>query len=554
MKTNKIDKFQTVFTYLLCIAIFLIIIVEIILGLTPPIARDALIHHLAIPKLWLINGGFYDIKWAEFSYYPMTVDLLYLIPLYFHNDIIPNFIHMSFGIGTAWLIYNYLNNRLGRIAGLLGALIFLSTPMVIRLSTMAYVDLGLAFFTTASILAFIRYRDGEFKEFKWLFLSSLAMGMALGTKYNALIAWFFLSLTIVYVYSKDTGLQWKAIRCGIIFFLISLFVFSPWLIKNIILTGNPLYPLFNGLFNINSIPAPDGAYSVVSGDSYSGIFQIREIMYGESFWETLLLPIRFFFQGQDDSFRYFDGVLNPILIILPPFVFMNKSFYRDKLFFMSFAVFFILMAFFLDQIRIRYILPAVPILSILTVMGLINILNWTKNLSIRLKSVLAIVVLFIFIVIMSKNGFYIKNYYQNISPMNYILSKESKDDFLSRHDHSYPPIKYINKFTPESARIRPLFVTARGYYLERSYEDDPTFGMDVIRRLAAARNDDKTFQNHLKSLGCTHFLVRIDLLNEFLQNNYSTDTVKLLIQRLNKTTEMIYNKNGYGIYRVLTDS
>ena len=90
-------------------------------------------------------------------------------------------------------------------------------------------------------------------------------------------------------------------------------------------------------------------------------------------------PSGFFFQGQDFSDRYFDGVLNPILIILSPFALMNKSFFRDKLFFISFAVFFILTAFFLDQIRVRYILPVVPVLSILTVMGLVNIFNWTMQ-------------------------------------------------------------------------------------------------------------------------------------------------------------------------------
>ena len=60
---------------------------------------------------------------------------------------------------------------------------------------------------------------------------------------------------------------------------------------------------------------------------------------------------RFFFQGQDSSDRYFDGVLNPILIILSPFALMNKSDYRDKLCFMSFAVFFIFIAFFLGEIK-----------------------------------------------------------------------------------------------------------------------------------------------------------------------------------------------------------
>jgi hypothetical protein len=281
---------------------------------------------------------------------------------------------------------------------------------------------------------------------------------------------------------------------------------------------------------------------------------MREVMFGESFGETLLIPIRYFFQGQDNNARYFDGVLNPILIILSPFAFMNKSFYRDKLFFICFAVFFILAATFLDQIRIRYILPIVPILSILTVMGLINIFNWTMSLSIHLRNFLAVILLSIFIVIMSKNIFYIKNYYQNISPTSYILGKESKDEFISRNDHSYPVMKYINTFTPENAKIRLILLAGRGYYLERTYEDDPTIGMAFISSLAAASKDDKTFQNYIHSFGYTHLLVRIDLFHQFLQDNYSPDTGNLLIKRMGKTMNFIYNKDGYAVYKIIPAS
>jgi Dolichyl-phosphate-mannose-protein mannosyltransferase len=554
MVTNRGRIQHHLFVTILCIAILILLLIEIILNLTPPIARDALIHHLAIPKLWLKNGGFYEIKWADFSYYPMNVDLLYIIPLYFNKDFIANFIHMSFGIGTALLIYHYLNNKISRIAGLFGILVFISTPIVVRLSTQAYVDLGLTFFTTASILAFIRYRDGEFKEFKWLFLSSVAMGLALGTKYNALIALFFLSTAIVFVYSRDTKEQWKAIKCGFIFFLISLLIFSPWLIKNIILTGNPLYPLFKGIFNINNIPTQEGTYSMVSGGTYRGIFQMREMLYGENFWETLLIPIRLFFQGQDHSDRYFDGVLNPILLIIVPFAFMNKSFYRDKLFFVFFTVFFILTAFFLDQLRVRYILSVVPFLSILTVMGLINIFNWTMSISNRLRNFLVVVLLSIFIVIMSRNILYINNYFQDIRPMSYILNRESRDEFITRHDSSYSAIKYINTHTPENAKVRLVLLAGRGYYLDRVYKDDSSYGMDVIRGLAASSNDDKSFRAYLNSLGCTHMLIRMNLFYQFLQNNYSLDTANRLFRQMRNTMNTIYNSNGYSVMEVTSFS
>ncbi len=355
----------------------------------------------------------------------MNVDLLYLIPLYFGNDIIPNFIHMSFGIGTAGLIYFYLQNKVGRLAGLPGAVIFISTPIIVRMSTTAYVDLGLMFFTTAGVLAFIRWRDKEYKEHSWLFISSLAMGFALGTKYNALIVWFFLSLAIVFVYSRDTGKQGKAISYGSFFFIVSLIMFSPWLIKNMILTGNPLYPLFKSIF-ISNMTNDSSAYSMVSGDSYMGMFKMRELLYGENIWEILLIPIRFFFQGQDNSLRYFDGVLNPILILAVPFAFMNRKAKADKLLFLFFSIFLIFAAFFLDQLRIRYFLPVVPFLVILTVTGLVNIFAWLADRARPFRELYICGLLIILIFLAAKNIIYLNNYFRSIQPVNYILNKENQ--------------------------------------------------------------------------------------------------------------------------------
>ena len=59
----------------------------IILACVPPVSRDALTHHLAVPKLYLKHGGIYEIPALVFFYYPMNLDLLYMIPLYFENDI-----------------------------------------------------------------------------------------------------------------------------------------------------------------------------------------------------------------------------------------------------------------------------------------------------------------------------------------------------------------------------------------------------------------------------------------------------------------------------------
>ncbi|MEJ2166643.1 MAG: hypothetical protein P8X90_14030, partial [Desulfobacterales bacterium] len=113
----------------------------VILCLVPPVSRDALTHHLAVPKLYLKHGGIYEIPSIVFSYYPMNLDLLYMIPLYFGNDIAPKFIHFMFALLTAGLIYGYLRNRVGTGWGLFGALSFLSLPIIVKLSITVYVDL-----------------------------------------------------------------------------------------------------------------------------------------------------------------------------------------------------------------------------------------------------------------------------------------------------------------------------------------------------------------------------------------------------------------------------
>ena len=549
---NLSVKYECFIKVSLLLIFFLFIFVEFILALTPPIARDALIHHLAIPKLWIMHGGFYDTPWAVYSYYPMNLDLLYLIPLYFGNDIIPNFIHLGFGIGTAVIIYYYLRRRLNHVAGLLGGLIFISTPIIIRLSTVAYVDLGLVFFITASILAFMRWRESEYKQYKWLLISSVAMGLALGTKYNALVAWFFLVLAVVFIHSRDVGDQWKAVKYGLIFFVISLFVFSPWLIKNIILTGNPLYPLFNGIFNSNA-GSDGGTYSVASGYSHLGMFKIREMLYGESLWEILLIPVRIFFQGQDNSARYFEGVLNPILIIFVPFAFIKKDMKIEKLFFLYFSIFFILITFFLDQIRTRYILPVIPFLVILTVMGLVNIFEWlTARESLSRKIYMSGLVILL-IALLTMNIIYIKKYYFRIDPTNYLLKKESREDFIIRHDSSHPAMMYINKNTPYDSRIRLILLAGRGYYLDRIYQEDPSLGIDIIRGMINNSSNEKSFQNYLNSLGCSHMLIRYDLFQQYLYDNYSPATVNQISQRMGKFLEIVYNANGYAVFKLRTD-
>jgi hypothetical protein len=95
LKSNIFEKPAGVWCVkALILTLLAVLIVSIvILSCVPPVSKDALVHHLAIPKLYLKHGGIYEIPFMPFSYYPMNLELLYMIPLFFGNDIVPKFIH-----------------------------------------------------------------------------------------------------------------------------------------------------------------------------------------------------------------------------------------------------------------------------------------------------------------------------------------------------------------------------------------------------------------------------------------------------------------------------
>ena len=536
---------------LISMALFGIIVLEGLLCLTPPISRDALIHHLAIPKLWIHHGGFYEMPWAPFSYFPMNIDLLYLVPLIFGNDLAPAFIHLLLGWGTGYLVYRYLKEQAGRLWGLFGLLVFVSTPMVIRLSIIAYVDLGMIFFTTASVLAYLRWRDGSYRDAKWLVLSAVFMGLAAGTKYNALISWVFLNMTVCYFYAKDTGKQLQAIRWGLIFFLIALAVVAPWFVKNLVLKGNPIYPLMDNVFSFIHGGRETLAF-LAAGDTEKGgfnIFRNRMLLYGEDVWQILLLPLRIFFEGKDHYPQQFDGILNPIFALAIPFAFIGSK-KGHRCFFLLFIAFIFIISALTADLRIRYILPILPFMTILAVTGIRNGTEWLVS---RRQSALNLAgraVPFAVALLIAANLFYLVNLFTAIRPLPYILGQESREEFLTRHVASYPAVHFINQKLPGDAVVYLLYLSARGYYLDREYIHHAGLETAVIKAMVRSSADTDTLRAFLKSLGGTHLLVRDELLMKTLEDNFPAETVHCFLEKLAHCLIKVYEANGHSVYRI----
>lgn len=466
-----------------CIGTVIHICCVLILASVPPVSRDALIHHLTIPKMYLLNGGIYEIPSMHFSYFPMNLDLLYLLPLYFKNDIAAKYIHFCFALLTAGLLYRYLKDTLNRTYGLIGALFFLTIPVIVKLSVTVYVDLGLIFFSWACLYYFLKWLDTDY-SLRYLVLAGIFCGLALGTKYNGLILFFIMAGLVPLAYSlkKNDGLSkgdsrqhyknsLKGLQWGAAFVLIALIIFSPWMVRNTIWKGNPVYPLFNSFFN-PPVTAEKSALQKEKSPPQNA-FWARRYVYGETFTQTLLIPIRAFFQGQDDNPKYFDGKLNPCLLLLPLMSFLCirekrlASLKTHRLIFSFFAILFSLFVLFRVDFRIRYMSPAIPPLVALSVFGIRNMVQIISHQTGAVKKAGWVATLSLVLFAFIYNGYYIVGQFNYIRPLKYISGKINRDEYLTRYLMEYPVIRYANQVLPKDVRILCLSIGDRTYYIDR---------------------------------------------------------------------------------------
>ena len=548
---NPFWKKQSYQLTFLALLLGLLIICILCLASVPPVSRDALTHHLFVPKLYIEYGNIYEIPEISFSYYPMNLDLLYMFPLYLGNDIIPKYIHFFFAILTACLIYTHLKKRLSPIYGLLGALFFLSIPIIIKLSITVYVDLGLMFFTTASILLLFRWMESNY-QLQYLIFAGVYCGLAAGTKYNGLITFFLLPLfiPILYIRSRNTdNTNIKSVCFALLFLLTALVTFSPWLIRNYLWTGNPVYPLYDSLIQDSVKRKSDAHVQQLIKDNpshySSNVFVNRKIIYGETWWQTILLPIRFFFEGQDNSPRHFDGKLTPFLLLLPFFAFLkqtpNKYEQIEKSFLLGFALLFFFFTFFQQVLRIRYIVSIIPALVILSTYGLHNIhrtlSKFHEYFPIR-NACKRLLATFLFLAIFAYNGRYITEQFRTVRPFSYIAGDIDREHYITQFRPEHPAIQYANTLLLPKTKVLCLFLGNRGYYMNFT----PVFSQPIEARV-------KTIKAILKQEGITHILLRDDLTWQWIQRLEMKERQQTL-SFFQDNTQHLFRSGGYSFVKV----
>ncbi|MGI4791706.1 MAG: ArnT family glycosyltransferase [Janthinobacterium lividum] len=454
---------------------------------------DSVAYHLADPKMYLQAHRIYYIPWEDHSNFAFTAEMWYLYGLLLSSFPLAKLFHFACGAGTCLAIYTLGIRQISPTVGKIAALLFASLPLVFWEAGTAYVDLATAFFTTLTLLALgagITRRDD-----RWLRLSAILMGLTLTTKATALATLALLALGLLLWRLrglKETSAA--AFKSTVLWGITALVVGSPWLIKSAILTGNPVYPFFYGLFG--------GRYwDKSAADAYTSWNAVFGM--GHSLSDIALVPwnlIMFLLPGHVTAFpKPFNdyqteyGALSPILLAALFFPAFLRGASGPVKAFAAFALCSLLLWAGTMQ-YIRYLLPTLPVLCLLSAYIL------TQACTQRLKSGYALAGLGVLSLAFSLyigSGLLLQE-----TPV--VFGQVSQDDYIAHGFGPYPAMQFINTQLPKNVKI-VMYGNPLGLYCNRPYLwGDAVHGTYIPYDTFHSADDLRTY---LHKLGVTHILV-----------------------------------------------
>ena len=241
------------FFCLAAIAAFALIKIGINL-VNPPFGWDSLNYHFTYPVEWLKNGNLgMSISISgdpSVSYYPINGSLFFLwfiLPL--KNVFLADLGQFPFFIAAFFATYSLGRKfSLSKEYAFFSAAIFTLVPNYFKQLKVAYVDIMVAcMFIIALNYLFLLYKERSAKN---TLFCSLAVGLMVGIKTTAMpLAVILVPAFLGAFLMKKRGANFIAL------FVLSLCVIAATggfsYIRNIIQTGNPLYPLDFKVFNIH---------------------------------------------------------------------------------------------------------------------------------------------------------------------------------------------------------------------------------------------------------------------------------------------------------------
>ena len=449
-------------TVLLFGLVLVVLILTFSQTLVPPWDYDGLMYHLEGPKQFLIQHKIVALPEIWGANGPFTIEMLFTVGLALGSDIVPKVINFVYSILLIAGVFCLGKRFLGLMGGVVSSAILIGIPIFPIWASYATIDIGWALYEFLALLAILVWNKTGKRG--WLIIGGIMTGIAVGTKYIALGQALILGLAIIVI-------SWRKVKRdpfpnAAIFGGVALLVCSPWYIKNWILLGNPFFPL---IFGGGGWPKERLNSLMQFLYSFGNVSDIKDYF---------LLPINLY--AHREYFATFlssldiPSILFPLIILYP---WRAKNHKLDLLLGLTIARAFVWL---FGSLQTRFLLPIFPGLSVLTA-GIL--LGSEKHLLIpqltnqestdRIKEVKEknnlfrrqIVLAGLSLGVVFATFIYTILFFIKIMPLNVLLGKETRAEFLSRNVFDFDAFQFIQNNLSMDDRVL-LMWDGQGYYCD----------------------------------------------------------------------------------------
>lgn len=220
------------------VVLLVLLAAALITALGPPMGYDALMYHLVGARAFLNHHGFFPSTENWWINYPFLVQMLFVIGLAFRTDVVARLVNLSFGVCLVVLTY-VLVRRMGRVKeSWLSVAPLAAVPPLALWASAAYIDLANAVFVGLAALCLLIWRSE--RAGSTLALSGIFAGLAIGSKYTAVLDVLILSVGLVWLTRKRSLVD--STRTLGVFLLTTLLVGGAWYMRNWLWLGSPIFP------------------------------------------------------------------------------------------------------------------------------------------------------------------------------------------------------------------------------------------------------------------------------------------------------------------------
>jgi hypothetical protein len=202
-----------------------------------PNGYDVVEYHFQVPREWYESRLIEPLQHNVYSYFPFGMEMHYLLAMHLNDGVyagmyVAQLMHAVM-IAMSVLAVHGVARSLGR-SGLIAALAAGLTPWLLLLAPIGFNEGALLLYGVLSIGLLLRALHAQ--SFRVIALAGVMAGFACGVKLTA-VPMVVLIPAIAAVIVRPRQFGFVALFC-----IVAAVTFSPWLIRNFVWVGNPVFP------------------------------------------------------------------------------------------------------------------------------------------------------------------------------------------------------------------------------------------------------------------------------------------------------------------------